>query len=85
MIRVSNSAPQRVLSFVRANDRHKVLALFNFSAVPQQVELSETLAHGEYTEFFTGNVAKLTAETSIALSPWGYAIYTRDESSGRRE
>jgi glycosidase len=85
MVRVSNSAPQRVLSFVRANEQNKIVALFNFSAEPQQVKLSETLAHGDYIEFFTETATKLSADARIALRPWGYAIYTRDERSGMRQ
>lgn len=76
MIRITNDSPQRVLSFVRGNDTDKVLALFNFSAEHRTVRLREALAHGDYTEFFTGEARTLNAESSIELAPWGYAVFT---------
>ncbi len=41
MIRVPNSAPAEVLSFVRRNDRDKVFAVFNFSKETRTVRFEE--------------------------------------------
>lgn len=78
MIRMTNDSPQRVLSFVRANESDKVLALFNFSAEPRRVRLREALAHGQYTEFFSQRALTVDAATSIDLEPWGYAVLTAE-------
>lgn len=82
MIRITNDSPQRVLSFVRANDTDKVLAIFNFSDEARTVRLKEKLAHGEYTEFFSRDKQTIGEGTSIELAPWGYAVFTYKRSVG---
>jgi len=81
MIRITNDAPQRVLSFVRANESDKILALFNFSAEARKVQLRESLAHGRYTEFFSSRQLTVDATTSIDLEPWGYVVLTAERGS----
>ena len=77
MIAVPNSAPAKVLSFVRQNDADKVFAVFNFSAEPQTVTFKETLYHGRYTDYFGGEAVELDASTRLELKPWGYRVFTR--------
>ena len=84
MVRITNDSPQRVLSFVRANDSEKVLAVFNFSAEPRAVRLKEKLAHGKYVEYFSREERVIGEGTSIELSPWGFAVFTRQSSTDSR-
>ncbi|MFM8586527.1 MAG: alpha-amylase family glycosyl hydrolase [Gammaproteobacteria bacterium] len=84
MVRITNDSPQRVLSFVRTNDSEKVLAVFNFSAEPRTVRLKEKLAHGEYVEYFSREERVIDEETSIELSPWGFAVFTYQSSTDSR-
>jgi len=77
MIHVPNSAPERVFSFVRQNDRNKVFAVFNFSSEPQTVTFRETLCHGTYTEYFNAVRVEFSDNNSLALKPWDYRIYIR--------
>jgi glycosidase len=74
MIHVPNSAPAQVLSFVRRNERDKVFAVFNFSPEAQTVTFAESLYHGAYTEYLSGEPAQLDADTRLTLGPWGYAV-----------
>jgi len=83
MIRITNDSPQRVLSFVRAHESDKVLAVFNFSAEPRGVRLRESLAHGQYRDVFTATPVTVAAETTIELPPWGYAVLTAEPNSQR--
>ncbi len=77
MIRVPNDSMSKVISFVRRNDRDKVFAAFNFSAEPQLVRFHESLYHGEYTDFSSGDRVTLDEGTSVTLGPWGYKVFTR--------
>jgi glycosidase len=77
MINVPNSAQAQVLSFVRQNEHDKVFALFNFCAEPQAVTLYETLYHGAYREYFSGEAVEFTGSTQVALKPWEYRVYVR--------
>jgi glycosidase len=77
MINAPNSAPERVLSFVRRNDRDAVFAVFNLSALSQTVTFSEALHHGTYTDYFTGETVTFAVGTRLSLEPWSFRIYAR--------
>jgi glycosidase len=77
MIHVPNSTPLKVFSFVRQNEKDKVFAVFNFSATPQSVTFEESLFHGKYTEYMSGQSAELSAATQMELQPWAYRIYVK--------
>lgn len=77
MIKVNNSVPERVLSFVRQNDRDKVFAVFNFSPLAREITFQDGLYHGSYREFFSGEQVTLDADTRLALSAWGYHVYVK--------
>lgn len=80
MIGVVNSAPQRVLSFVRFNDAGGVFAVFNFSPAPQNVTFERELHHGDYREYFSGEAATFDAQSQLALPPWSYRVYAKQTS-----
>lgn len=75
MVLVPNSAPQQVFSFVRANDRDKVFAVFNFSGVPQHVTFAQTLFPGRYRTVFGDEDVTLDAGFEMDLAPWGYQVF----------
>lgn len=75
MINVFNSAPAQVFSFVRRNEHDKVFAVFNFSAEPQTVTFVESLHHGAYTEYFSGEAVMLDGTTELKLKPWDYRVF----------
>lgn len=77
MIDVPNSEPAKVLSFVRANDRDKVFAAFNFSPAPVRVSFKETLFEGRYKDFATDETVTLERGPTLDLPAWGYRVYTR--------
>jgi hypothetical protein len=77
MIDVPNSAPEKVLSFVRQDERNKVFAAFNFTGKKQVVNLSGTLQHGSYVDFASGKTVELRADSPVELPAWGWLVYTR--------
>jgi glycosidase len=77
MIKVGNTAPDQVLSFVRQNEQDKVFAVFNFSALPQQVTFIDRLCHGSYTEYFSAEKVSVDGGTRLELSPWDYRVYVK--------
>jgi hypothetical protein len=77
MIHVPNSAPSKVFSFVRQNQQDKVFAVFNFSTEPQNVSFEESLFHGKYTEYMSGQPTELSAAAQIELQPWHYRIFVK--------
>ncbi len=77
MIRVWNSRPDDVLSFVRENDADKVFAVINFTPELQSVTFSDAPFAGAYTEYFSGNAIDIDSSTQLDLEPWGYRVYVR--------
>lgn len=77
MIRVWNSAPEKVLSFVRGNARDKVFAVINFSAEPQTVSFSDAPYAGRYREYFSGERVDISERSELALPAWGYRIFVQ--------
>jgi 1,4-alpha-glucan branching enzyme len=77
MISVFNSAPTKVLSFVRCNDRDKVFVVINFSAQHQTVAFEQHLHHGAYTDYFSGESVDMLGPTQLQLEPWSYRVYVR--------
>jgi glycosidase len=83
MVKVPNSAETHVLSFVRQNERDKVFAVFNLSAETQTVTLSETLYHGEYADYLSGETVAFDGPTEVTLAPWQYHVYVRSPITRR--
>jgi len=77
MIRIPNNVPDKVFSFVRQNSRDKVFAVLNFSKQPQNVTFGESLYHGQYIDYFSGENVDLKSDTQLALEPWGYRIFVK--------
>jgi glycosidase len=77
MIQVVNSAPKQVFSFVRANDRNKVFAVFNFSAEAQKVTFEDSLYHGRYRDFDGGDEQTLGSDLVLDMPAWSYRVFVR--------
>ncbi len=78
MVHVPNSEADRVLTFVRQNEEHKVLAVINFSDESAEFTMEGSLFPDRYTEYFTGERVELTQSKPMALEPWGYRVYLRE-------
>jgi glycosidase len=68
-------APAAVFSFVRANDKDKVFAVFNFSGEDQQVSFSSAVYEGHYRDFASGESVVLGPELSLALPAWSHRVF----------
>jgi hypothetical protein len=77
MIPVPNSCPAEVFSFVRQNEKDKVFAVFNFSALPHSVSFHETLYYGNYVDYMSGESVNLDTDTQLDLEPWGFRIFEK--------
>lgn len=74
MVPVVNSAPAKVLSFVREKGGDKVLALFNMSPDPQTVGFSDGPVTGRYRDFAGGARVTVGSATRLTVAPWSYRV-----------
>lgn len=79
IVPVDNSAPAKVLSFVRENDRDKVFVVLNYSDTPRSVTFDGPTP-GSYVEYFSGDTVELTADSSVDVPAWGYKVFVRPSS-----
>ncbi len=70
-----DDAPESVLAFTRENEQNKVLCIFNFSAEPQSVTLSENAA-GDYN-CLCGEQRSYKAGDVVELEPWAFMLLAR--------
>jgi hypothetical protein len=77
MVRVANADKTKLLSFVRQNSADKVFAVFNFSAEPVVGTFKESLYHGAYVDFFSGEKVELGADLVLDLEPWSCRVFVR--------
>ncbi|MBN6065702.1 alpha-glucosidase C-terminal domain-containing protein [Aggregatibacter actinomycetemcomitans] len=73
MIRITNDG-NKVLSFYRESDGHRVVAIINFNAEPVRVKLACDGIGGEYTDWFKGQNYSLANSAEIELNGWGYLV-----------
>jgi glycosidase len=74
MTPVVNTAPGKVLSFVREKDGDRILALFNMSSAPQSFGFTDGPTVGRYTDFADGKALTIAADTQITLPAWSYRL-----------
>ncbi len=77
---VFNNAPQQVFSFIRANDQDRVFAVFNFSAEPVEVAFQDSLYHGDWQAFTSGETESLDAATVLQMEPWTYRLFSNEKN-----
>jgi hypothetical protein len=78
MIPVPNDHGGEILSFVRQDDASKVFAVFNFSPDALDVTFEQTLYHGTYSDFDSGETVELDAESTINMPAWSYRVLTSE-------
>jgi glycosidase len=83
MIQVHNTSPASVFSFVRANERDGVFAVFNFSAATQETVFSSDAFAGTYRDFASGRTVTLDAGLRLTLPPWSYRLFVSRREDSR--
>lgn len=77
MVAAPNSAPNRVLSFVRENATDKVFAVINFSGEKHRLTFSEKIQNGSYSDYFSGKKALFEDGSELDIEPWGYRVFVK--------
>jgi glycosidase len=72
--RIETNADNQAYVFVREKKNNKILVITNISDKPVNIELTTQDHSGEYTEYFTQEETKLSANSSIKLEPWEFKI-----------
>ncbi len=73
------AADENVLIINRSTGNDQVVAVFNLSDQPQQIEKSilDSVLEGAYMDYFTGATLNSGTEGHTQLTPWEYKVYIR--------
>jgi glycosidase len=74
---LSNTAADRVLSFIRRFEQDEVLVVLNLSAEALSVIVTGQNLAGSYKEIFNPANPDLIAGQPLRLKAWEYRVYTR--------
>lgn len=77
MIPAVNSAPSKVLSFVRFGESDGVFTAINFSPDEQTISFPQSLHHGDYVDYFSNEPMTFDAGAVLRLPPWGYRVFVK--------
>jgi glycosidase len=77
MIYIQNSDEENIFAFNRSSEKDKVLAIFNLSNKPVEVELTAESLQGNYKNYFTGKLESFSSKESFNLTLWEYRIYIK--------
>jgi glycosidase len=74
---IESSDEKNIFAFTRSAEKDKILAIFNLSNKPIEVELTAEALQGNYKNYFTGKLESFAIKESFNLQPWEYRIYTK--------
>lgn len=75
---IKNTNEENVLTFMREKDGQKVLAIFNLSSKPQNVDMKDERIKGSYVNLFTKQPSEIFEEMNFNLNPWEYIVLYKD-------
>lgn len=76
---LKNSNEDNVLSFIRSKDKNKVIAVFNFSNVKQNLVIDCKDINGLFKNYFTKKTMRVYSQLKLILKPWEYLILVQSK------
>jgi glycosidase len=77
LVRVKTSNDVNVFAFTRSNEKDKVFAVFNLSALAQNIDLTGDDYIDSYTELFSNEKVEFNTEAKLTLEPWEFKIFVK--------
>ncbi len=77
MVRIYNSQMDKVISFSREKNGHKVVTLINFSNTPSSATFQMEGKQGPYKDLFTGNTIQVGGNIRLSLPAYGFMVLER--------
>jgi glycosidase len=74
---LSNTSPERVLSFIRRFERDEVLVILNLSAGIQSVIITGQTLSGSYKDVFNAAAPDFISGQPLQLKAWDYRVYVK--------
>jgi len=75
--RINTSANDKVLVYLRKNDRHQVLVLLNLSNKTIDFKHSDSHLEGNFEEVFTKEKLNISEETNFTMGAWNFLVFEK--------
>ena len=70
--RIHTTANDKVLAYLRKNDKHEVLILLNLSNKTIDFKLADPGFKGKFEEIFTKEATNISDETNFKMDAWNF-------------
>lgn len=75
LVQLPNSAPGKIISFLRSSENARVLVLINMSKDPVTADITSTLGDGKYINVFNKNKITIDLDNRTCyFEPWEYIV-----------
>jgi alpha-amylase len=74
---LSNTCPDRILSFIRRYERDEVLVILNLTAETLSVIITGQTLAGSYKDVFNPGTPEFISGQPLQLKAWDYRVYTK--------
>lgn len=75
LVRVQTDKSADCFAFLREKEEDRVFAIFNLSAAPLTITVSDSNHYGIYRNVFLADTTAFTQDVEMTLSPWGYQVF----------
>jgi hypothetical protein len=80
MVPLTNTAPSKIVSFLRSAENARVMVLVNMSPDTITAEITTAIADGKYTNTFNHNKIDFNIDNhKCYFEPWEYIILEGEE------
>ena len=76
--KIKTNKDNKVFCFSREKEGNSVLVFLNFSKKTVAIKPIMDSLNGEYTDYFTRQIATLPLADSLRLEPWGYKVFVKN-------
>ncbi|BDD05311.1 alpha-amylase family glycosyl hydrolase [Aureibacter tunicatorum] len=77
MIKIENSAPEKMLSFTREKNGDQIVVLLNFSDSKLDATIESDFHEGSYQEVFSSESKVFNGKDKVKMAPWGYKVFVK--------
>jgi len=79
LTRITSTNNKAVYAFLREKGKDRVFVVLNLTKEPAVVTLKGKLYRGSYRDVFSGKDVSFRKDESIALQPWDFRVYEKNE------
>ena len=77
VFKLTTSATDKVLAFLRKNGSREVVVLLNLSKEPVDLEVNDTRAEGKFTEVFGDAKNDFSSNRKFRMEAWSYRVFEK--------